>query len=145
MGLHVTNPARIRFTDEGGIALRMTNKTGGASVKGTVVTVYDGGAVNNAVQLTEGDAIDPVGVMYDSGIADGSECWIVIAGRAQVLLKDGDAGVRGYWLGTSDTAGRAECKAAPGLILEHMQEIGHCMESASSGTDVLVYGVLHFN
>jgi hypothetical protein len=85
-----------------------------------------------------------MGVMYDS-VAEGEECWVVVSGRAQVLLKDGVAGVRGYWLGTSDTVGRANCIVAPGLILQHMQEIGHCMESVSSGTDVLCYAVLHFN
>jgi hypothetical protein len=145
MGLHDRNPARMRFTSEGGLALRLTNKTGANTVRGSVVEIYDDSAIDNAVTLSEANDIHPIGVMYDDGVADGSECWVVIAGRCQILLKDGVAGVRGYWLGTSDTAGRANCKADPASQSEHMQEIGHCMQSISSGTNVLVYGIIHFN
>lgn len=143
MGLHDRNPARVRHTSEGGIAIRLTNRTGGNTVKGTVVSLSS--SYDNAVMSSPGDSRFPCGVMYENGVSDGSECWVVVYGRAQVLLKDGVAGVHGYWLGVSDTAGRADCISDPGSQTIHDREIGHCMESVSSGTNVLVYGILHYN
>lgn len=136
---------KVRFTVEGGLAVRLINKTSVASVKGTVVTTAAG--TDNAFDLTAGDDVDPIGVVYETGIADGSECWVVVAGIADVLLKDTTAATRNYWAATSDTGGRADCTnaASPGLILTHFQEIGHCLESKSSGTDVLAKVLLHFN
>lgn len=143
MGLHDRNPARIRYTSEGGIAIRLTNKTGGNSVKGQIVSLSD--TYDNSVMTIPANGKMPCGVMYEAGIADGSSCWVVIHGRAQVLLKDGVAGVRGYWLGVSDTAGRADCLSDPGSQTVYDREIGHCMEAQTSGTDVLVFGILHYN
>lgn len=142
MGLHVTNPARIRHTSEGGIAIRLTNRTGSASVKGLIVEL---GTADNAVIASAANCIDPIGVMYEDGVATGSECWVVVAGRVQVLLKNGESATRGYWLGCSDNSGRAYCRTNPGDDVEHEREIGHCMESKTSGTNVLVYGILQFN
>ena len=143
MGLHDRNPARVRFTSEGGLALRLTNRTGTTSQKGKVVRCS--AAYDNAVNTAEANSIHPIGVMYDSGVADGSECWVVFSGRAQVLFKDGQGSVHGQWVGTSDTAGRAFAENDPSSTDVHRQEIGHCMESKNSGTDVLVYVDLHFN
>ncbi len=94
----------------------------------------------------------PIGIVYDNGIANGSECRIVISGIAEVLLVNSTSATRGYWAKTSDTvAGRADItSAAPtgGTIAglqDHGQEIGHCIASASAGTDVLTRIVVHFN
>jgi hypothetical protein len=134
------------LTSDGGFAVKMTNKTGSNSVKGTVVECDPD--VDNAVEIAPGDSVDPIGVMYEDGVADGSECWVVVAGRAQVLLKDGTASTREYWAKLSDTAGRADITGAvpsPPTGAEHFKEIGHCLESQSSGTDVLAYIIVHFN
>jgi len=69
-----------------------------------------------------------------------------------VLLQDGTASTRGYWVRTSTTtAGRADATnvAPPGgtvsALEEHLKEIGHCLETKGSGTDVLAKCILHFN
>jgi hypothetical protein len=69
-------------------------------------------------------------------------------GIADVLLEDTTAATRGNWVQTSDVAaGRADMTnaAAPGLILSHFQEIGHCIETKTGGTNVLAKAVVHFN
>jgi hypothetical protein len=138
-----------RFTDIGGLAILLTNKTGAASVKGSLVKADT--AVDNAFILTAADDQECIGVVFDDGVADGNQAWVVIFGIAQVLLKDTTASTRGNWIKTSDTAGRADATLAapPGggvtQLDEHMQEVGHCMESKGSGTDVLARAVLHFN
>jgi hypothetical protein len=141
---------KVTFTPEGGLAIKLTNKTGGASVKGTVVSLATG--TNEAFIVTPADGVHPVGAVYDNGIADASECWIVIAGRAQVLLEDGTSATKGYWVKVSDSDnGRCDATNAdpPGgtisALEDHMSEIGHCLEDQSSGTDVLAYVLLHFN
>jgi hypothetical protein len=129
----------------GGFAIRLTNKTGAASVKGTIVEASSG--TDNAFDVAAADSLDPIGVVYENGIPDGSECLIVIMGRCQVLLKDSTASTREYWVGTSDTGGRADATSAtpPGAVLAHFQEIGHALESVSAGTDELAWIMLHFN
>jgi len=149
--IRVTNEGRpkIKQTVEGGLAIRLTNKTGANSVKGSLVQTST--TVDYAFELTGVDDFAPVGVVYESGIADGSECWIVIAGIADVLLKDATASVRGNWVKTADANGRADATnaAPPGgtinALEEHLREIGHCLESKGSGTDVLARCLIHFN
>ena len=138
---------RVKRTPEGGLVVLMTNKTGAVSVKGTVVTTSD--TYDNAftVQTAEFEA---AGIVYDSGVPDGSECWVVTSGIAEVLMKDGIAPVRGDWTKCADTDGRAESTTPPTGIgalstSEHFKEIGHCLESKSAGTDVLAKVLLHFN
>jgi hypothetical protein len=136
----------VKFTAEGGLAILLVNKTGAASVKGSVLEPYSATAVDNAVKLAAAGGNHPVGVMYDDGVADGDAVWVVVSGRAQVLLENSVAGVRDYWLGTSNsTAGRAQCTTNPTSQTEHMQELGHCIEAKTAGTDVLAYAILHFN
>ena len=71
--------------------------------------------------------------------------------HAGALRKDATASTKGFWVYTSDVAGRADATlAAPpgGGIPEldiHMREIGHCIESKGADTDVLAKAVLHFN
>jgi len=141
---------KSRMTVEGGFAVKLTNKTGGASVKGTLVHASTG--TDNAVSTTDTDEIQPIGVIYEAGIADGSDVWVVTQGIAEVLLQDSQASTRGYWARTSVTqAGRADCStAAPpgGGVPEldaHMTEIGHCLESKDAGTNVLCKILMHLN
>ena len=141
-------PGKAAFSPEGGVLIKMTNKTGSSSVKGSLVVPYEATAIDNAFALTTADEFDCIGVVYEDGVADGSECYVVCSGIAQVLLQDSTASTRGYWARTSTTTGgRADCTtvAAPGLILQHFAEIGHCIESQTAGTNVLAKVMLHFN
>lgn len=139
----------VKFTVEGGLAVRLTNKTGSNSVKGSLVQADT--TVDNAFILSAVDEYMTIGVVYESGIADGFECWVVVAGLADVLLKDATASVRGNWVKAADAAGRADATNAfpPGGTInaldEHTREIGHCLESKGSGTDVLARCLIHFN
>jgi hypothetical protein len=142
--------AKFKITAEGGYAVRLTNKTGASSVKGTLLCASD--TTDNAVIIAPADCDNLFGVMYENGVADGSECWVIVGGIAQVLLKDGTASTRTYWARISvDTDGRADITSAdvPGGgvvgLDEHKSEIGHCIESKTSGTDVLAYIIVHFN
>lgn len=135
--------AKNKLTIEGGFATKMTNKTGSASVKGTIVRADT--ANDNAFTIAPISSDMPIAVVYEAGIADGSECWVVVSGIAEVLLKDGTASGHGNWVETADVAGRANATGANPNTVTHMQEIGHCVESKTSGTDVLAKVVLHFN
>ena len=142
--------SKMKFTAEGGLAVQLTNRTGANSVLGSLVTVSD--TYDNAVKLCTADIPTCVGVVYENSVADGSEVWVVVSGRCQVLLEDGTASTRGYWVKVSDNDnGRADASNAspPGgtiaALEDHNSEIGHCLESKSSGTDVLAYCIVHFN
>lgn len=139
--------AKIKMTPEGGIAIRLINKTGSASVKGSMVSASTG--VNEAFVL-QANEYDTLGVVYEAGIADGASCWVVTSGIAQVLLQDSTAATRGNWCHAASTDGRADCSLAlPGgtaftEVNEHLKEIGHCLESVTAGTNKLAKIILHF-
>lgn len=136
----------VKFTPEGGLAIRLTNDTGAASVKGSLIEASH--AVEQAVSLTDASGDDDcMGVIHEDGVADGDPVWVVVAGMADVLLEDGTSATRGYWAGTAATAGRADITNLdpPGLVDAHFTEIGHCVQSATAGTNVLARCVLHFN
>jgi len=76
----------FKITPEGGFAVRLTNKSGAVSVKGQIVSHK--GTVANAFGLTAVDANHCLGVVYESGVEDGAECWVVVSGIAQVLMKN---------------------------------------------------------
>jgi len=141
----LTGGGDARITDEGGVAVKFTNKTGSPSVKGEIVEASD--TTDRAVRVAIADALDPIGVMYEDGVADGEDVWVVISGIADVLLKDGTASTREHWVGVSDAAGRADATTAtpPGAVLAHFREIGHALETKGSGTDVLCRIAMHFN
>lgn len=135
------------ITQHGGVAIRLTNKTGAASVRGTIVSTSEAHDLAFMKQSVEFDAI---GAVYENGIADGEECFVVCAGICHVLLKDTTGATRGYWVQAADTDGRAEVTTAPAGLgalatSTHFKEIGHCLETVASGTDVLARIVLHFN
>ena len=127
----------------------MVNKTGSASVKGTIVRAST--TVDNAFETIIANGEEPIGIVFDNGIPDGSYCRIVTGGKAQVLLKNSTASTRGNWVKVSDSAGRADATLTdpPGSGIpehdQHFTEIGHCMESKTSGTDVLAWCMIHFN
>ena len=143
-----TNSALIRFTPEGGLAVKMINKTGSASVKGNIVEV--GKAVDESVILAGIDDPDPFGIMYDTGIVDGELVWVVVSGIAQVLYST--AVTRGTFARVpvtadgSATAGQAIAEAlptAPFSTDKHFQEIGHPIETI--GAPGLALTILHNN
>lgn len=144
------NSAFMKFTFEGGLAVKMLNKTGSNSVKGTVV--YLSTTTERAVDINPADEDEAMGIIYDDDIADGEFVWIVIQGIVDILIQDGQTTTVGFWVRTSITqAGRADITNAgpPGggvtEIDRHFRELGHCQETKSSGTDVLARCIIHFN
>lgn len=136
----------VALTPEGGIAIRLINKTGAVSVKGTIVRCST--TTNNAFEVMPTVDFDSIGAVYESGIADGSLCWVVVGGIAEVLVQNGIAPARENWVGTSTTvAGRAWFGAVPvpPTDARHFQEIGHCLESKVASPDQLCKIVMHFN
>jgi hypothetical protein len=141
---------RARFyyddsTGEFGWQIKLTNNTGSNSVKGELVEADT--TDDMSFKQSGADSLEVIGVVYEGGVADGSDAWIWTGQGTvcQVLLKDGTAATRGYWVSASDTAGRADATSAsaPGAVLQHFYEIGHCLESAGSGTDVLARILFH--
>ena len=140
----------IMITQEGGLAIRMINDTGASSIKGTVAAPST--SVEDAFDAVAADTPNPIGIVYEDGIADGESCWVVIYGKAQVLLEDTTASTVGYWVKVSDTqAGRADATnlMPPGGLIaqidDHLSEVGHCLESVTAGTDKLAWCIIHFN
>lgn len=140
---------KVKFTPEGGIAVKLTNKTGGASVKGEVVT--PSGTIANAIKKIVVDEANPIGVFYESGVADGQEAWIVVSGIADVYFV-GNTSLghiaRGFLTsdGASYVIGQALSIAYPTPPFAtdaHFFEIGHVIE-ARTGPG-LSRVVLHFN
>jgi hypothetical protein len=140
--------AGIKFTPEGGLAVRMLNKTGGISVKGTVVACSS--TTDNAVQKIAVDVPDPIGVIYDSGVADGEYVWVVKSGIAEVLFIGSTTRkhlARGFISADSGyIAGYALSEAVPSSPFatdKHFYEIGHINESRTGAG--LAKCSLHFN
>lgn len=143
--------AKIKFTDEGGLAIKLTNKTGSATVKGYLVTSYNDTAINNAIELVGINNPDIIGVCYENGVADGSETWVVVSGIADVYFITDT--VRGQMArmsrndsGESGVIGQAMAEnypTSPFTSDKHFQEIGHVLESRTGAG--LAKCVLHFN
>lgn len=146
IGLNAANKFRIHYdssTGEWGPQAKLTNKTGGNTVKGQIVIASTGTDMAFNTAPISSDA--PIGVIYEAGVADASDAWVWMAGATcQVLIKDGTTSTRGYWASVSDTAGRADITNAAPVPATHPQEIGHCLESKGSGTSVLARISLHF-
>ena len=75
-----------KITAEGGLAIQVTNKTGAPSVQGTIVSIKSG--VDMCAELTPVDATHCLGVVYNAGVHDNEYMWVVIAGLADVLMKN---------------------------------------------------------
>lgn len=133
----------VMFTPEKGLAMQLINDTGAASIKGTVVEASS--STDLAFKVAALGAIDPIGVVYEDGVADGDPCWMVFTGIAEVLVEDGDTATLDYWAGCSPTtAGRVYIRVSPPSASEHDRECGHVLEAKASGTDVLTKIILHF-
>lgn len=138
-------PQAVKFTPEGGLAVRYLNGTGGASVKGTLVAASTSA---NLTAIKQTNEYDTFGVVYEDGVPSGAEMWVVIAGKAQVLLEDGTAATRGNLAVASDVDGRADCTvAAPGsgipAVDTHFKEIGHCLETENAGANTPACATTH--
>lgn len=138
----------VKFTTDGGIAIKKTNKTGGASVKGYCVTADD--SANNAVKLVPVGDPDCIGVFLESDIADGSEAWIVVSGIADVYFwgstTRGQLARTGIAADTGEVAGQALSEAIPTSPFatdKHFCEVGHVLETRTGAG--LAKCVLHFN
>ena len=137
------------ITQEGGIAVRLINKTGAPTVKGSVV--HPSSAVNNAFVLAEIGVPDPIGVVYEDGIPDGDMAWVVINGVAEVLFVSGTtrAHMARTFLSTeagSFVAGQALSEPLPSSPFatdKHFCEIGHVLETRIGAG--LAKCTLHFN
>ena len=138
----------MKFTPEGGLAIRLTNDTGADTFKGAVVETS--ASVASAFDLVGIGDPDPIGIVYDDGIADGALCWVVISGIAEVfyvgstslhqfarVTVGGDVGA---------AAGKAIAEAVPTPPFatdKHFQEIGHLIEARTGAG--LAKTVIHFN
>jgi hypothetical protein len=135
------------FTKEGGFAVRMINKTGAASVKGTILEA--GSAVDFSVEKSGINDPDPCGIMYCDGVPDGGHVYVVTGGMAEVLY--GTAVTRGTFSRTPVTAdsvaaglGVSEALPTPPFSSDkHFMEIGHPIESI--GAPGLAKTIIHFN
>jgi hypothetical protein len=134
-------------TNERGFLLKVTNRTGASSVKGLLVSAS---TTTDREAIKQANEFDCFGIIQEAGVAEGSEMWIWMNGSiCQVMFKDGVTPARGEVAMCADTDGRADRFANPGsglpAIETHFKEIGHLLESKSSGTDVLALVCLHFN
>lgn len=139
---------RVMVTPEGGIAVKLTNNTGAVSVKGALVTTSS--AVAMGVVLVAVDIPNPIGVFYESGVANGAEAWVVVSGITEVLFVGNTTRghlARGFITGDSGyVAGRALSEAVPTSPFasdKHFYEIGHLLESRVGAG--LAKIVMHFN
>lgn len=126
--------AKCKITAEGGVAVRLTNESGAVTVKGQIVSHK--GTVANAFDLTPVDANHVLGVVYESGIEDAAECWVVVSGIAQVLMKN--AATMGHICRIPLTADDGE---AAGYAMDAAQsgtasvyKIGDCLETQNAET-----------
>ena len=141
--------SKASTNSSGGFMIKVTNKTGGASVKGEVVTPSS--ATDNAVIKIVKDVPNPIGVFYESGVADGSEAWVVVAGIADVYFVGNTTRgqlARGFLTadGASYVIGQALAEAVPTPPFDsdkHFYEIGHILESRTGAG--LAKCILHFN
>lgn len=139
--------ANILLTPEGGLAVRIINKTGATSVKGNVLELE--GSTDLGVELAGINDPDPCGIMYTAGVPDGGYCYMVVSGIAEVLY--GTTVTRATFSRTPVTAdsvaaGLAVAEALPTPPFstdKHFMEIGHPLESI--GAPGLAKTVLHFN
>lgn len=135
-------------TGDSGNIITLINKTGEVSVKGTVVC--PSATVDLAVQKIVEGVPDPIGVIYEDGIADGQPVRIVKSGIADVLFIGSTTRkhiARGFITGENGyVAGKALSEAVPTSPFasdKHFYEIGHVLESREGAG--LAKVELHFN
>jgi len=139
---------KCKFTAEGGLAIKMTNGSGGTVYKGELVAAS---TTADSQFIKQTNTYDSFGAVYDTSIGIGADGWVVISGIAQVLIENSPATpvTHGMICAGAGTDGRATAFTNPGGGLpgtdNHFRECGHFIESKDAGTDVLAYAVLHFN
>lgn len=140
--------ANAKFTPEGGLAVKLTNKTGSNSVKGYCIT--SDSSNNEPFILVPIDAPSCMGIVYEDGIADGSLVWCVVSGIAEVYFwgstTRGHLARTGLSVDTGEVAGQAMSEAYPTTPFatdKHFCEVGHVLETRSGAG--LAKTVLHFN
>lgn len=141
-------PQKAFNTPEGGIAVKLTNKTGANSVKGSMVRLNSG--QDNSFILCVVNVPDPIGFVYENGVADGSECLVVISGIAEVyFIGNTTRGqfARGFITGDAGyVTGQALAESvptAPFATDKHFYEVGHILESRTGAG--LAKCIIHFN
>lgn len=138
-----TSGGNVWFTPEGGVAVKYINDTGAPSIKGTIVCASP--LTDNAVSLAPALSTMAIGVIYEDNIEPNAMVKVVISGKAQVLLKDGAAAVRGSWCGVSDVAGRMYMRIIPENVEERFRQIGYSLEQKSADSFQLSLVNLVFN
>lgn len=118
----------VLITPEGGVAHKYRNGTGSVSVKGTVVHIIGDNTVDGIIV----DVPDPIGVIYESGISNNSEMWVVTEGKAECLvIGTCTAGQLARGFVTADAGyikGSLICEAVPTSPFatdKHFYEFGH--------------------
>lgn len=137
----------IELTPEGGVAIWMENQTGGTSTKGYIVEPAS--SADNAVKYTTDGDVDPIGIVYDAGVAIGDKMRVIVSGLAEVYY--GVAVTRGTFsrvpvVADGLTVGQAmnePLPTSPFATDKHFQEIGHPMETTAGAG--LALTMLHFN
>ena len=136
--------SKSAMTADGGFAVKLINKTGNTVKKGTLVSISNTEANGFILAGQTTSHSKPIGVVYEEG-ANNAECWIIVSGIAQILLKNGISANTGDLIGVSDVNGRVyTISSGPASVTEHDKEVGHCIETKTSGTDVLIKTVIHF-
>ena len=98
---------KIRMTPEGGLAVKLTNHSGATTVHGSAVALAS--AHDDSFVLTSAYTDHGVGFLYGSGVTNGNDAWVVIAGLAEAILQANKAVSVGGWLDWSS--------ATPGAVL----------------------------
>lgn len=141
--------SEVLHTEDGGVAVRMINDTGASTVKGYVL--QPSSSIDLGVKLIVKDIPNPIGVFYESGIADGQYTWVVVSGIADVYYVASTT--RNYFCrgflttdGGSYVAGQALNEALPSSPFasdKHFYEIGHVLETRTG--EGLAKTLIHFN
>ncbi|MCK9423787.1 MAG: hypothetical protein M0Q38_14440 [Bacteroidales bacterium] len=121
----------VMFTPLGGLAVKLSNKTGSTLSKGMLVKVDS--LADNAVKLASGT--DAMGVVYEN-ILDNADGWIVISGIAEVLPYTDNAPIRGNRVRIHDSQpgyGNFSDTLSGNDVIAHSREIGYCIKSAIAG------------
>ncbi len=134
--------AKSGHTTIGGFAIKLTNKTGGNTVQGQLIEIYSATAIDDAFRTCDANSDAVIAIIYEAGIADGDEAWVVISGIADVLM-DGGGSARHDRIISSSTAGSADVWNVGGAVATHFQEIGHCLETRTGSG--LARCIIHFN
>jgi hypothetical protein len=123
----------------------LINNTSETSVKGKLVQPD---STAGQVVLTSVDSLDPIGVIDEAGVPNGSMMRIITGGKAEVLLDENTGATSGYWAGTGESGYAQAATSPPGAVLGHFQEIGHFIETVAAGgvdTHVSAKIIMHFN